>query len=391
MFDPETSEQFDYSVLQRKLDRVKSRVFVGTNAAFMAPLMSSLSFIWSTDVDTAATNGDYIWWNPKFFLEGPTKYLEPRFNEFVLRHELWHIALLHMLRGDRYKTAEEAELFQKACDYKINLDLHNMGFSMGKFPGLLDKRYANMAEEEIFNYLKKLQDAGEFIPVSGWGNGDIVVDKATPVPPEKIINKVVRSITAAKKEGKPGDIPGNAESLVDHFLAPKIPWEVHLRQWMGDLATNDFTWARPNRRHQEIYLPSTFEDDGRLEHLRYYCDCSGSISYKEVQVFQSELKYVWDEYKPQKMSITQWDTRITDECEYLDGDEFARVKIRGGGGTDIECVRQDIIKHKPTAAIIFTDMCFTPMQPLPFDIPILFVSTNGFHQVPFGKCIQVKI
>jgi len=53
-------------------------------------------------------------------------------------------------------------------------------------------------------------------------------------------------------------------------------------------------------------------------------------------------------------------------------------------------VREWIIKNKPTAAIIFSDMYVRPMEELPFDIPIIWcVLNNPNATVPFGEVVHI--
>jgi predicted metal-dependent peptidase len=141
-----------------------------------------------------------------------------------------------------------------------------------------------------------------------------------------------------------------------------------------------------------MYLPSRFTDEGRLEHLMYFQDVSGSITESNIVRFNSELKYVWDTFKPQKMTIVQFDTRITQVDEFTEGDPFEKIKIVGRGGTCLKCVREKIIKDEPTAAIIFSDMQVAPMQKV--DIPVLWVCVDSGwgigHTPTFGKVIRIK-
>ena len=132
------------------------------------------------------------------------------------------------------------------------------------------------------------------------------------------------------------------------------------------------------------------DDDGRLEHLAYFLDTSGSIKSKDALRFSSEVAYVKEKYQPQKMTLVQFTTEIADEQVIEDGDKFTDVTIKGRGGTRLVPVREWIIKHKPTAAIIFTDLEVRPMEPLPFDIPVIWVVIrNPGAQVPFGKIINI--
>jgi len=386
--DPKSGH--DYAMLDRMLDMVRASVFRRGDAAFYGPLLSGLNHIWSTEVDTAATDGKNFWWNPDFFLEAPIKYGCPTFNEFVMMHELDHVAKLHMLRqGTRCP-----DYWNFACDIRINNDRVAAGYSFGSFPAWFNPGYdaqngEPMAEEDIYDLIFKNPPGGQkfVLPPNPWGNGDMTPDANAKTA---AINNVVRAIQSAKMSGQPGAIPGGVEGLVDKFLTPIIPWELHLKRWMTELLNFDYTWRRPNRRHQDIYLPSLFQDDGKLEHLMFFQDVSGSISDGDIVRFNSELKYIWDVMKPKRMTVVQFDTIIQKIDEYHVGNPFTKIHIIGRGGTSLVQVRQKIIDDAPTAAIIFSDMYVAPMEALPKEIPILWVSTNNRGaEVPFGKLIHI--
>lgn len=208
-----------------------------------------------------------------------------------------------------------------------------------------------------------------------------------------VVNNVVRAMHQQKLSGgaEPGKMPGRTEEVITQFLKPVVKWEALLERFFTELLDEDYTWARPNRRYQDIYLPSRFTDDGRLEHLAYFQDVSGSIQTKDSLRFNSELAYVWRKYAPEKMSIIQFDTVIQQTDELKEGDSFTEIKIVGRGGTDLREVREWIIKNKPTAAIIFSDLEVAPMEELPFDIPIIWVCIrNPRATVPFGKLIHIN-
>ena len=375
----------DYTELNKQLDKVKSKVFQEKNAAFFGPLMCSLEFRWTDEVPTAATNGIEIVWNPDFFKECCFNA-----NKTILRHELDHAARLHAVRrGDR-----DPEIWNYACDIRINNDLQNEGYS---FEGIEDAwimhaldRKSPMVEEDIYDYLIKKAIP---IPAGGafgkGGKGDML-----PVPNDKkqqAVNNVVRAVQQAKAANAAGSIPGGIESMLNEFLKPIIPWESALMKFFTDLLSEDYTWRRPNRRYQDVYLPSRFTDDGRLEHLMYFLDVSGSITEKEIQRFNSEVKYIQDTLKPQKLTLIQFDTRIQDVRVFEEGEPFSKIKIVGRGGTSLVCVRDYIEKHKPTAAVIFSDLYCTPMQKLKQEIPIIWVVVNSLAQNPsFGKVIRIN-
>lgn len=392
--------EFDFNIqeLTRLLDIAKSEVFRNPGAAFFGPLMSYLQFVWSMDVRTAATDGVTFYWNPIWFLK-----LDPTVRRTVLMHELWHNARLHIIRcGSR-----QPKIWNFACDVRINNDLHREGYSfVGTRPWLDHSFDANgrATEEDIYDILLAMlpDDLDQLICNNPWDGepededdeGDMLEapDGMTKITEQDVLSSVVASTHQARLAGQAGDIPGETEYILKQFLQPKIPWEVEFQKFFQDLIEEDYTWARPNRRMLDmIYLPSRYEDEGRLDHLVYFEDVSGSITDAQVVRFNSELKYVWDELKPKKMTIVQFDTQIQNIITLKEGDPFEEVKVVGRGGTCLVCVREKMIELRPTAAVIFSDLYCDPMEPLPFDVPTIWVAIdNKTTPIPFGTRINLK-
>lgn len=406
------TDDLDYQLLDKELDKVKTRVFLSKNAGFLGPLMSSINFSWTADIKTACTNGISMYWNPHWFLKLP---FETRVT--VLLHELWHIALLHMLRcGSR-----DPKVWNWACDLVINNMLYSQGYTFdGTFPCLNDdiKRWKHpqgrswgvhdlqAAAEEVYDAIYQMPSVsidGEFL----WGHEEMdpetkemVGDETDLVEPEdesglvehSILSKVVGAAAAAELSGNAGDIPGEIETTLKRFLQPKLPWNVLLNRFFESLGEFDYTWARPNRRYSDIYLPSLQEDTGALDHLMYFLDVSGSVSDGEVIRFNSEVKYIKETYNPKRFTLVLFDTIIQKVIEFYENDPFEEIVIVGRGGTSLVCVRDYMIEHKPTAAVIFSDLQCTPMQPLPFEIPTIWVGVNARadSEVHFGKLIHIR-
>ena len=408
------TKDFDLYELNHQLDITKSGVFMGNNAAFLGPLMSMMDFVWTAQIRTACTDSNSIWWNPHWFLKLPKET-----RKTVLVHELWHPARLHMLRcGSRDPT-----VFNYACDIRINNDLDNQGYSFKGTRPWLDHSFdagGRMAEEDIYDklmsmgksWLQQLIDSlgdawsgdsapnttdeifddenAEDVPEDEFEIGDMVKNISKEAI-AKAINNVVGSAHQARLSGHAGDIPGETETLLKQFLAPVVPWEIMLLRFFHELMEQGYTWARPNRRFQDIYLPSRFEDEGRLDHLIYYLDVSGSVTDAQVIRFNSEVKYIKETFNPKKLTLVQFDTRITSEKTFLEEDAFEELVVVGRGGTDLTPVREHMIEHRPTAAIIFTDLGCAPMEALPFDVPTIWVAIgNTQTPIPFGQRINIR-
>jgi predicted metal-dependent peptidase len=379
----------DIDLLVRELDKTKSKIWIGKNAAFLAPLMCSMPWIWSTDCWTAKTDYTHLFCNPFFFLANP-----PKVREFVIVHELWHPAKLHNIRmGDRHPL-----LWNYACDININNDLVKNGYS---FQGLVmadgspvkpwyDPSFGDATPEDI--YAKLFNDHRLDDPDVPWNQGEddlLPPDESTN---EKVVNNVIRAKEQARINGSWGDVPGEIEQILDRFLNPVVPWRQVLYQWFTELTKTHMTWKRPNRRYKprDIHLPSRYRDRGKLANLVFFWDTSGSISNEDIIRFSSEVKFIKDVFKPEKLTIVQFDTMIQKILEFDDTDAFVRIEIAGRGGTHLGCVREYIMKHEPTAAIIFSDLFCEPMQEGP-ECPIIWATVgNPSATVPFGKLIHIE-
>ena len=379
------TKQYDYDKLNKELDWVKSRVFIGRgNSAFLAPLMCSMNFRWMEDIGTAQTDGTYVGWDPEFFIS-----LLPETRETVLVHELWHPALLHMVRrGDR-----DPEQWNWACDIRINNDLKAAGFS---FKGIewawLDPSFdenGRMAEEEIYDiiYKKRLKP-----PRSGPGNANQDMEEPSDEKIQTVVNSVIRAVAQHELQHGAGSSPLSVRDVLGKFLAPVVPWEKELMEFCTDLIDHHLTWARPNRRYTDVYLPSWEDDDGRLDHLAYFVDVSGSCSNQDVLRFNSEIKYIKETLKPRKLTVCQFTTVIMHETVFEEDDPFDEIIRHGTGGTSFSDVRRRLQEIKPTAAVVFSDMDCPPMRKLDYDIPILWVAVRaaGAKVPEMGRMIHIR-
>lgn len=373
------------TALNHKMDRVKTKIFLGTMSAFYGSLLCSLDFIWSRDVPTAATDGLRLWWNPDWFEALPFDTCGS-----VLRHELDHVARLHNIRrGNR-----DPQGWNYACDYRINNDLSNDGFKFTGTKPLIDKTFdvngVLLSEEEIYDIIMGHSQ----LPSGTWEDGDggdiVEVETLSVEDKARSISVVAGAISSAKSAGQ--DCPGDIRKIMDQFLNPVVAWEIELMKFFTDQLDVDYTMRRPNRRHHDIYLPSLMdEDDGRLESLLYFQDVSGSITDADSQRFNSELKYVWETLRPKKVTIAQFSTEITKVDTLIEEDRFDWIETVGGGGTSLRPVREMILKEKPTAAVIFSDLECSVMDCSGIECPLIWVTIrNRGAKVQKGKIIHIR-
>lgn len=361
--------------LQNLLDRVKTAAFLNDNSAFLGSLMCQIKeFIWDETVKTAETDGVNLWWNPNWFLQIPEAT-----RKSVLIHELWHIGRLHTIRrGER-----DPEDWNKACDYVINNGMDDDGYTFDGTNPLIDHRFDGMCEEEVYDLIHA--DAPRM--PADW-TPDLLE------PEDRVINDLVSQVVMATQQahimGQAGNLPGQIQITLDTFLKPVLPWEQLLYRFMEELSEEEFSWLKRNRRYSDTYMPGIRRAEDGLNHLAYFVDASGSVSDYDILRFNSEIKYIKDQLKPNKLSLIVFDTKIREVIVFDEDDTFDKVVITGRGGTSLVCVREWIQTNRPTAAVIFTDMECAPMdRPTP-PIPVLWVvtGTRG-HSPSYGQVIKL--
>lgn len=362
------------------LSRVKLHLFTAKGSAFLASILGQTEFIWDNHIPTACTNGLYIKFSPKFFMS-----LSQEARITVLAHEIWHIAYEHVLstrRGDR-----DPEKWNIAADHVINNQLEEERFSfVGLEDGCRDKKYKGMTTEHVYSLLPPDP------PKGGKGKKpDPMGSDVEMIPEEKAMEvkaKILQAIQAARLANEAGNIPGEISLSMEKFLNPKLPWEVLLRRFFTEQNNEDYSWRRPNRRYDDVYLPSLFSEDG-LTTVNYYLDISGSVSDADILRFNSEVAHVKREYNPDMFNLITFDTAIRDTYSFTAEQDFSKIVVTGRGGTDLRPVAKHILKTKPNVAVIFSDLWVDPM-PSVGSIPVLWVVIgNPGAQVPFGKMIHI--
>lgn len=389
---PDSRPQLNYAKLDRDLDRTKVKLWTGKSALFYGSIISALKYKWTESVPTAATDGETVYWNPYYF-----HYLDMEGRKSILMHEVRHVAYLHMLRyGGRDKN-----LWNIACDIILDNEMDYEGYKVSGpeifppilFPypsrSLVNHAYDHLSAEEIYDLLLKEEESKfkDYRP-------DLIDPGNSASKANAAINIVVSAVHTVKLGTRQaGDLPGNIESMLKTFLKPKLPWKQLFYRFFTELSETDYSWKRPNRRHADMYLPSLIPDEDGLAHIMYFEDVSGSVSDAEVIRFNSEVKYIWETFNPLKMTLVQFDTQITKETTYNRGDRFDEVVVVGRGGTCLVPVRKHILKHNPSAVVVFSDLDCDLMERLPANkqIPIIWVCINNPKaQVNEGQLIHIK-
>lgn len=399
--------------MESELDTTLSQAKIGilnTKNTFIASIIFDLVHEWDNTIDTAATNGIKVKYNPKFFMA-----LKKQERVFVVLHEAWHVALQHVTAvGPNRVGDRNLDIFYKAGDYVINLMLINSGCTMpliskellkvfpeipvsklGEPFGLVDHAFKGLSTDQVYELIKDDPEnqhesfMGNDIDL-GKGESEEGNEAASHVIQAKVTASIVRAMTKSKLAGEDvGTIPGEVKRLVDKLINPKLPWEQLLRRFLNDANQEDFSWKKINRRFFPDYLLPSLHSEA-LGHIVVAIDTSGSLSNKGITAITSEIKYIHRKFSPEKMTILSCDWDINNVDIINPQDRIEDLDLLGGGGTSFFPVFKYCDKNPPVALIYFTDLYATPITKQP-NYPVLWVCTSEHERAEIGQTIYLEV
>ena len=336
-------------------------------------MIGERSVVDDPSVPTACTNGRDEFYGREFVSK-----LNDAELRFLVLHEVYHKLFRHLTTW-KHLYMQDAYLANVSCDYVINLkivdDNYEDGFATmtGELAkGCYDRKYVGMDTAQVFHLLRKDQ------PQGGGGRGGIIVigdpedGDGTPQNGSGSLpdgqepfdahdwegaqemtadeqRDLAREIDEAVRQGAlvAGKMGSGGDRDLEALLEPQVDWREVLREFVQTTCTgSDYsTWRKPKRRllGQGIYMPSTYSE--QVGELVVAIDTSGSIQQPEVTAFLSEVKAICDMVHPDKVRLLYWDTQVcgdetydTHELETL----IQSTKVKGGGGTDVDCVTEYI-------------------------------------------------
>jgi predicted metal-dependent peptidase len=421
-----------------RIDR--ARWWALQNQPFYGALAMNLPDVLDGSIETAATDGTRILWNPTFV----DTLSDPELR-FVLLHETLHCAHQHMWRLPADQQGNTAG------DHEINLLLRALdGVSMPD-GGLADPRYTDMSCEDILRALGA-QDPPQGCPIGdpqgggqddpqqgqedpqggqgGQGGQDDTPGKpggqddgqggggqkcaadpcgtfTAPADPggqqdpqqaaqasqdlrDSWAGKVIAAAQASQALGI-GDIPGDIERMLDKMRHQPVDWRREMADFVRDAMSTRNDWTRASRRHawQSVIYPRRRADEvGRVIFAR---DTSGSVDDRTCAQYSALITDCMSETGCDALVI-DCDARIRAEYE-LTGFDACPLTAVGGGGTDFRPVfdRADelIAAGEHIAGIVYLTDLMGPM-PAMSDVPTLWLATSA-AAAPFGRTVRIEV
>ena len=297
----------------------------------------------------------------------------------VLKHEIYHVLLLHQFRQkDRNK-----EVFNYAADIAANQYI-------SKLPDwvLTHREYGFPAELTAEQYYELLIEDAQTIEIpvgvrqwddhSKWAEGDTDV---------LVGQQVVRFLVQDAVGKCRGRSPHEIEELLGEILSyGTLPWFMILRMFVGSAqkVNSGYTWKKENRR---------FEDTpGRRKkhrlNLLVGVDTSGSISNEELKEFFGEIHRI-HQNPLNEITVAECDADIHAVYSYRGKPP---EKVTGRGGTAFQPVldfASEKMRPRPDAVIYLTDGYGEENPQIKGSIPLLWVLTNGGRKPKVGKVIEL--
>jgi predicted metal-dependent peptidase len=366
---------------------IRARTNLLLTQYFWGRLAMMLKMQQTEDVPTLAVDGKRIVYNPNFVMSLSDDLLKS-----AIAHEIGHCMFNHISR----RGGRDPKIWNYAGDYAINLTLEKSGFKIGA-NWLLDQKYAGMSVDHIYDELKKDNNGGGgFGGTDGTAMGnkgplcDIQDSSQSPAErTESEMNWKVAVQSAAHEAQKMGKMPGGLERFIEELNNPQVPWREVLARFMNQLAKDDYSWSRPNRRFvaHGLYAPSMYSE--RMGPIDVVIDTSGSIDQRTLDAFGAEVAAIVSQARPERTRVIYCDAAINHIDEFAPGEDL-HFKMHGGGGTDFRppfsLIEQEGVA--PAALVYLTDMYGS--FPQPQDFPVLWCATTDVA-APFGETVRIEV
>jgi predicted metal-dependent peptidase len=384
---------------------LKSRIRLLSDHGFFGLLLMHMKFIFDESCETAATDGEYIYFSPAFLSSLNDSELD-----FVMMHEVLHVALGHNTRGHGL----DHEIFNIACDIVVNSNimrelgrkdpivLKNHGEAMWLTPA--GREGYLYSAEDIYEELTALDAKKKKQQPQGDGKGfqddhsywDGTYNKVTEQAKWK--KRVLDAATASRERTSNGcgTLPLFAERLLKEMTSRQVDWKTALMDFIQE-EIHDYTFMPPDRRQLEgeFFLPDFNDKEEIVKDIIFYVDASGSISSAALTTVLSEISWGLEQFNG-KLSgmLSYFDAKVSDPESFESISELNNIQIFGGGGTSFHAVLNHLtsypFENPPGCCVILTDgYAAFPSEEQANGIPVLWIICNDKVTPPWGRIARI--
>ena len=377
---------------------LQSRMRLLCTNGFYGLLLMHVTFSLDETLDTAATDGERIYFGPEFLDSISDAELD-----FVIMHEIMHVVLQHLAR----KGERDMERFNIAADIVVNSEI------MNSFGG--DERKISVNGEPAMHLTPDGQEGylftaeqvyemlGKVMPASGFKDDHSMWESAEENGKlQDVWVQRLKEACAAMEIRDPdhsrGLLPAFAGRFLKELRNPQIDWRKILTEFVQE-EIMDYSFTPPDRRFDggDFFLPDFNEREDRLENILFMIDTSGSMSDEMITAAYSEIKGAIDQFDG-KLSgwLGFFDALVIPPKPFSDEAELRIIRPEGGGGTDFnavfEYVRKNMQENLPASIIILTDG-YAPFPPesVAMGIPVLWLLNNEKVNPGWGRIARITL
>ena len=412
---------FEQKVLLKRL--LTSRLRILCNQGFYGSLLMHMNFCLSDEVKCIGVNSKKIYFNPDFLKSISDKELD-----FVLLHEITHIAMRHNFRKKDY---DDKELYDYVTDVIVNsnilksFDMNEDSISLNgevsehktinKDEGYkysADELYALLKEKKITVQKSDSSKVGDEDVMIMSNNGvktltnksfddhglweEEMVDGMDEREWEKYVLDACETMFIRDPSNSRGEVPGFAARAFKELREAKTDWRTLLNNFIQE-EINDYSFAPPDRRFDDspFFLPDFNDTSESVKGVLFMIDTSGSMSDAQITTAYSEIKGAIEQFDGKLQGwLGFFDAAIIEPVEFSDEEEFEIIRSFGGGGTNFNIIFsyiRDHMKDKNISSIVILTDGYAPWpkEEVARDIPTIWLINNEESNPPWGKVARL--
>lgn len=364
-----------------KLRIMAARILAQSRWPYVSTLLYSFKFIESDPLEIptmAVDTGWRLYYSPDFVMSESAEALAT-----VLLHECMHCMLEHGRRFEALPIARKVHtLWNYAGDCAINQVLDDAHMPWTEVTPV---RYVNIEHQGVDRSMPteaaykamvdyQLQHPDESASsdcgsVSGGKRRQYELDPDDELTPasttnqqDNILDSVAASIISAENDGQ--DLPEGLTRIARDRLDPTLDWKkllaFNLRSAVSNVAgRRDYTYARPSRRQGAVnqsganfILPAMRQPQPPC--VAIVLDTSGSIGNDTLDIYLSEIRGIMNAVGISSgVWILPCDSKVHEVAKIRSFD-LSKVRIKGGGGTNMTIGIEEALRIRPRANIIVT-------------------------------------
>ena len=386
-----------------------SRLRLLTTNGFFGLLLMHARFGLDEDCKTAYTDGRAIRFSPQFM-----DTLSDRELDFVLMHEVMHIALRHCARGKNLQPYR----FNIACDIVVNsnillsANMDKASITLGKYGVSIHTapdgtEGYNYTAEQVYEMLPSLPEP----PKKGskyaanWDNHDkwkahedTEQEEYEAQQWDHLMQTACEVISIREASKSFGGGPIMAQRLLNMRRQNQIDWRTVLQEFLQE-EINDYSFSPPDRRFDDgdFFLPDFNEKEEIPGKVWFLIDTSGSISDKAINAAYAEICSAIEQFGGKLDGLLSFtESYVTDPIPFESVHDLMAIKPIGGGGNDFSDIfrymKNNMADELPGYVVIITDGYDAfPAESEAMGVPVLWLINNDDATPPWGKVARIRV